>query len=379
MDKTITRRSFIKFGAGLTVTLAAGATLASLAGCDGIKEVADSAILGQQTVIDDAGRELTIPSPDKLERVYFTSQLAQVFCYTLNPQMMGGLSAQFTDEKLAYLLDGIGELPYMGSLSGGGQIDREALLAEDIQLIFSISGIELTAQNISDAENLQEQTGIPVVLIDGSFDKIANAYRLLGKCMGSAERGEGIASYLEQIYSEVTAAVGGVAESDKVSYYYAEGPMGLQSESVGSQHSLVFLKAGGRDVYDADTTTGMTDTSYEQILGWNPEIIIAWDDINMGGADEMIRTSELWAMTEAAKTGRVYTVPYAPFAWVDRPPGVNRFLGLQWLANMFYPELYSVDMVEVTKDFYSRLYWVDITDEQALGLLGNSYPPYGGG
>jgi iron complex transport system substrate-binding protein len=84
-------------------------------------------------------------------------------------------------------------------------------------------------------------------------------------------------------------------------------------------------------------------------------------------------------MTEAAKTGRVYTVPYAPFAWVDRPPGVNRFLGLQWLANMFYPKLYSVDMVEVTKDFYSRLYWVDITDEQALGLLGNSYPPYGGG
>jgi hypothetical protein len=60
MDKTITRRSFIKFGAGLTVTLAAGATLASLAGCDGIKEVADSAILGQQNVIDDADHELDL-------------------------------------------------------------------------------------------------------------------------------------------------------------------------------------------------------------------------------------------------------------------------------------------------------------------------------
>jgi iron complex transport system substrate-binding protein len=53
-------------------------------------------------------------------------------------------------------------------------------------------------------------------------------------------------------------------------------------------------------------------------------------------------------------------------------------LGLQWLANMFYPKLYDVDMLEVTKEFYSRLYWVEITDDQALKLLGNSYPAYGG-
>jgi iron complex transport system substrate-binding protein len=334
--------------------------------------------LGKQTITDDAGRTLEIPTPDKLERVYFTSQLAQVFCYTLNPKMMGGLSAQFTDEKLAYLLDGIGELPYMGSLTGGGQIDREALLAEDIQLIFSISGIELTEGNISDAERLQDTTGIPVVLIDGSFDKIADAYRLLGSCMGSEQRGQGIAAYLERVYADVVAAVGGVADAQKVSYYYAEGPMGLQTESTLSQHSLVYLLAGGRDVVVSDVTTGMSDASLEQVLKWNPDVIVAWDDKNMGGADELIRTSADWAQIKAVKDGRVYTMPYAPFAWVDRPPGVNRFLGLQWLANMFYPDLYDVDMVEVTKDFYSRLYWVDITDEQALGLLGSSYPPYGG-
>ena len=78
----------------------------------------------------------------------------------------------------------------------------------------------------------------------------------------------------------------------------------------------------------------------------------------------------------AVRDGRVYTMPNAPFAWCDRPPGVNRFLGIQWVANMLYPDLYDVDMVEVTKDFYSRMYWVDITDEQARDLLGNSYPVY---
>ena len=34
-------------------------------------------------------------------------------------------------------------------------------------------------------------------------------------------------------------------------------------------------------------------------------------------------------------------------------------------------------MVEVTKEFYSLFYHVEITDEDALELLGNSYPPYG--
>ncbi|MDR2109612.1 MAG: ABC transporter substrate-binding protein [Coriobacteriales bacterium] len=374
--RQVSRRSFIRFGAAAVAAFAAGTTLAALGGCK--SDVGDALFLGEQHVVDDAGRALTIPTPDKLERVYFTSQLAQVYVYTLNPALLGGLAAQFTDEKLQYLQEGISDLPYMGSLSGGGEIDREALLAEDIQLIFSISGIELTAANIDEAEQLQAQTDIPVVLIDGSFDKIANAYRLLGTCMGSAERAEEIASYLEGIYAEVTTAMADLTEDEKIRYYYAEGPLGLQSESDTSQHSLVFLVAGGKDVFEDDRGLGMSDVSMESVLLWDPEVIVAWNDKNMGGADSLIRTSSTWALTKAARAGRVYTMPYAPFAWVDRPPGVNRFLGLQWLANMFHPQRYDVDMVQVARDFYSRLYWVEISDEQALGMLGNSYPPYQG-
>lgn len=94
-------------------------------------------------------------------------------------------------------------------------------------------------------------------------------------------------------------------------------------------------------------------------------------------ADEIIRTDEKWSHISAVKNGRVYTMPNAPFAWCDRPPGVNRFLGVQWIANMLYPDRYDVDMVEEVKNFYSLLYWVDITDDDARELLGNSYPPYG--
>jgi hypothetical protein len=33
-------------------------------------------------------------------------------------------------------------------------------------------------------------------------------------------------------------------------------------------------------------------------------------------------------------------------------------------------------MVELVREFYSTMYWVDITDEQAREILGNSYPPF---
>jgi len=349
----------------------------ALSGCR--SEKGDEFFRGQRVIVDHAGRTVTIPTADKLERIYYTSALAQVFVFSLAPELQGGTAIQFTKQEMKYLPDFMGDLLYMGSLSSGGEIDREMLMAQDIQLVFSISGVALTGSNISDAESLQEATGIPVVLVDGSFDKIADAYRFIGDIMGREARAEEIAVYLEGIYEEVTAAMAQVPDDERVSLYYAEGPFGLSTEPNISQHALTFEigKAHNVAAVEEIPDLGMTSVSLESVLAWDPEVIVAWDDAIRGGADEIIRTNPNWADIRAVKTGRVYTMPNAPFAWCDRPPGVNRFIGIQWVANMLYPDLYDVDMVERVKEFYKTMYWVEITDEDARELLGNSYPPYG--
>lgn len=378
MAQDISRRRFIQFGglAALSIALPVGG-IAGLTGCR--SEAGDAVFRGERTITDDAGRELTIPTASALERIYFTSALAQVFVFSLAPQLMAGTAMTFTNQELAFLPAGTASLPNMGSLSGNGEIDREELVAKGVQVVFSISGVPLTASNISDADKLQKQTGIPVVCIDGSFDKIANAYRFLGDVLGTVDRAEDLAKYLEDIYAKVTAAVGNLPDDKKVSLYYAEGPLGLQTEPDVSQHALTFEVAGARNVAAVEEAQGlgMSNVSLESVIAWNPEVIVAWDDVVRGGADEIIRTKESWSTIKAVKDGRVYTMPNIPYAWCDRPPGVNRFIGIQWVANMLYPDLFDVDMVEVTKDFYSRMYWVDISDDQALYILGNSYPPYG--
>ncbi len=385
----MSRRKFLQFGGACAFTLLLPAT-GLMSGCSaegvtealdnmGVKSGLDATFRGTREFTDSWGRTKTIPTTDKLERVYFTSALAQIFVFTLAPQLLGGTGIQFTTEELKYLPAGTENLTYMGSLFAGGEIDREMLLKEDIQLVIDCSGTTLTESDVSAAQKLEEQTGIPSLCIDGSFTNIRQAYRMLGEILGAQDRAEKISAYLERVYNDVTAAVADIPDDKKVKLYYAEGPLGLQTEPDRGLHALTFDVAGANNVAAVEETQGigMTNVSLETVLAWDPDVIIAWDDVIRGGADEIIRTDAKWSHISAAKNGRVYTMPNAPFAWCDRPPGVNRFLGIQWIANMLYPDRYDVDMVEETKKFYSLLYWVDITDDDARNLLGNSYPPYG--
>ncbi len=351
----------------LTGTIACSSLLSS---CTTIDEF----FTGVHIIADDTGREVEVPIPSALGKVYFTSALAQIFCFTIAPDLLAGTAIPFTKDQLDFLPIGSENLAYMGSLTQGSVIDTEALRLSDTQLVFSISGTDLTDVNVTDAFKLQEQTDIPVFLIDGSFDQIGDTYRLLGSCLGRPERAEELAEYCERIYQNVTQAVAQIPASQRIRYYFAEGPEGLQTESDTSQHSLAFQVAGGINVAgDATPTLGhndLSDTDIEQIQAWDPEVIISWDWETRGGADQLIRASSAWSGISAVRNGRVYAMPHVPFPFCDRPPGVNRFLGIQWLANLFYPDYYDVDMVEVVRDFYSTCYWRDISRAQAEDILG---------
>jgi iron complex transport system substrate-binding protein len=377
MDTTenkLTRREFAEIlAAGFVVTLAT----TTLAGCGGIKDTADAVILGKRTVVDHANRELEIPVPAGCKKVFFTSALAQVYITTLCPDLLAGTAGTFTDAQLRYQPSNLKELPVLGNLNNNGDVDAETLLYEGIDIIFSISGIELTRANIDDAKRIQNLTKIPVLLVDGSFDKIPAAYRFLGDILGRDERAEELAQFCETCYQSVHEVVLTIPEDQKISVYYAEGPEGLQTEPETSQHMLGFLEGGAKCVATVNETYGggMTNVDLEQVLKWDPEVIIGWSTDVRGGAVDDIRTNKDWAQIQAVKDNRVYAMPNEPWAWCDRPPGVNRLIGIHWVANLLYPDIYDVDMLEITKEYFKVMYQKDIDDDTVLGILGDSYPP----
>lgn len=369
----ITRRQFIKGVCAMTIGLGAGPVFT---GCR--SEKGDEIFLGTRKFVDDAGREHTIPTGPNVKNVYFTSPLAQIFIMTLKPEVMGATCSRFDAYDIEFLPKEMRKLEYLGAVESG-QMDVEAVMAAGIQLIFSISSIELVQDNIDEANNIEKLSGIPVILIDGSTERIHEAYEKLGDILGCEARARELSKYCEDVVARVSAAVDGVPANERVRVYYAEGPLGLQTEPASSQHAWSFNAAGGEVVAQVELfdATGMADVSLESVIGWNPEVIVTWDSEVRGGAEDIIRASRDWAVIDAVRTGRVYAMPNIPVAWVDRPMACNRFLGVQWLANMFYPDRYDVDMVKVAQEFYKLFFWVDVDDETMKGFLGNSYPPYG--
>ena len=98
----------------------------------------------------------------------------------------------------------------------------------------------------------------------------------------------------------------------------------------------------------------MARVSVEQVLLWNPDVIIT---IDMDFA-ATVHSDLVWAPVSAVRTGRVHLSPKLPFGWVNFPPSVNRLIGLWWLAKIVYPELFAEEIRGLTADFYQRFYHV---------------------
>ena len=139
----------------------------------------------------------------------------------------------------------------------------------------------------------------------------------------------------------------------------------------GSQHSQVIDICGGINVADCQLTpgNGMTQVSMEQVMNWNPEVIIT----SSPQFYATVYSDPLWASVDAVKNKRVYLAPQNPFCWIDRPQGPHLIIGTAWTAKMLYPDLFKdMDLSKLTREFYSEFFHYDLTDKELDMLLNPS-------
>ena len=103
----------------------------------------------------------------------------------------------------------------------------------------------------------------------------------------------------------------------------------------------------------------------EQLYIWNPEVILFQEEEAYRHAME----SPEWQVLDAVAEGNVYLIPSEPYSFIDAPPATNRIIGIYWLGNLLYPELYPVDVVQKTIEYYSLYYSYDLTEEHAREIL----------
>jgi iron complex transport system substrate-binding protein len=305
-----------------------------------------------ETVTDAAGRAVTVPQT--VTRVFPAGPPAAILLYTLAPELLLGWPRANNAEQCAFLLPETCARPEIGRLTGrGNTANLESVLALKPDLILDVGSTAPTF--VSLAARVEQQTKIPYALLDGRFDATPATYRLLGAL--TRRDAEPFAAYAEKALATIHVRVNRIPESERPRVYYARGPRGLDTALGGSINVETIEYLGARNVA-GERQGGLAAVSIEQVLAWNPEVIVTIDRefaANVGNDPQ-------WAQVEAVRAGRVHLSPRLPFGWVDFPPSVNRLIGLWWLAQIFYPDHFDEDINALARDFYSRFYHVTPSD-----------------
>ncbi|NPD13921.1 ABC transporter substrate-binding protein [Xinfangfangia sp. D13-10-4-6] len=315
-----------------------------------------------QTVQDATGRQVLVPADPA--RVFAAGPPASVLLYALKPEAMVGWVMAPKAGDLPYLLPQTRDLPALGRLTGKGDtLNLEVLLTTDAQLIVDFGTVNDTYRDL--ATRIEDQAGLPYLLIDGSFAATPQAIRQLAAVLQVPDRGEALAAYAEATYAEADALLAQIPQADRPRVYLARGPEGLESPARGSINAEIIERMGGTNVVEAETR-GLVTVSPEQIQAWAPDIILTVEP----GFPERVAQMPEWQGIPAVDQGRVYLVPAQPFGFIDAPPSVNRLIGLKYLAHLFYPDQASGDLREEIRDFYTLFYQVTPDEAGLDALLG---------
>jgi iron complex transport system substrate-binding protein len=267
---------------------------------------------------------------------------------------------RYFDERYA-------DMPVFGSFFGGTFSLESAMRASpDIIIDMGMPLVGIAA----DLDALQEQTGIPVIFIEATLGALADAYDTLGEILDLEELSSEMSLYIRNVLDFAEEVRNKIPMEQRLRVLYTQGEFGEDVFGRGSVHSEVLEYVGVYNVanIEAPLARGIAEVSMEQIMLWNPDIVI----LGPNSFYDDIWHDRLWAQVAAVQSGRVYEVPIGPYDWLNRPPSVQRILGIQWLGSLIYPQYYDFDIIERVQEFYRLFFRYELSADEARSMMANS-------
>lgn len=353
----------------LSLTLSALLLLSCLTAC-GTSQTPTVAAPATREFTDSTGRTVTLPS--QITRIAITGPLSQIYVLPLAGDLLVGVSNSFSVDAQTYLPEYVFQLTEIGQLYGGkGEMDLEALLVAAPDVVIDVG--EAKSSMAEDLQNLTEQTGIPFVHIDATVDTTPEAYRTLGKLLNREEKAEELASYCETVLRQTEELMAIVDARDaRKTILYCLGDDGVNVLAQGSFHAETVntMAENVAVVEDVVSTGNGNEVDLEQILLWDPDVIIFAPD----SIYDTVGTMEAWQSVRAIAEGQYYKTPYGPYGWLSSPPSVQRYLGLLWLGALLYPEDVTYDLQEAVTEYYQIFYDCTLTEELYQTLVAGALP-----
>ena len=316
--------------------------------------------VAQSAVVDASGREIRPPA--KVERVYAAGPPASMLVFAIAPDKLTGWTRAMRPSEAQYLPERYAALPELGRLTGrGNTANVEVVLRAKTDLIADVGSTGPSLASL--ATQVQAQTRIPYALLDGRIESTPATLRALGKLMGNEAQAEKLAAWYERELADAKQRVSGAGEHPLV--YYGRSPSGLQTGGKGSINVEALDFLGARNAA-AEARAGLVTVSFEQVILWDPEVILTTDS----NFWKSVWSDPRWRAVKAVAAKRVYLSPHLPFGWFDFPPGANRLLGVWWAGKLLYPKEFDLDLRAKVTEFHRLFYHQEPSAAQLDALLG---------
>jgi len=326
-------------------------SLPSLSGWPEETGLASDPTLSEKVIIDSLRRKVRLPSQVR-RLLSLQPEITRIIVALGGGDHLVGLDRflRFEDHLFSLIYPSASELPLVA-------LSDENVNAE-VVLRFQPDVVFVSPSEPSLAEALSRQLSIPVVALAslGRFDLLQEEIRLVGQAIGRKGRAEELEAYFQTKLAWLKTLL---AEKEKVSkprVYLA-----FWSSLVMTPVSYDPVKiAGGLNLAEglipSYLGTARTVVNLEQIIAWNPEIILIHGNYPPAERQvtiETIAADRRLSTLEAVKKGRIY---YTFGFWYWWDPAEALFETI-YLTSLFHPELRSkINLKKQGEEIFTKFY-----------------------
>ena len=315
-------------------------------------------ILGKEkklTLVDQADRVVTVPRPIERIVTLFPEQTRVVVSLDGCDRLVGvservARSAEYLIYVMAY--------PELKELPGVSESNTELMVSLKPDVIV----IRGRSETISRAKTIQDKTGIPVVCILTSPNYAIStfkSYRIIGKIIEKEEEAEELISYVNEELDKIREVTSQISESEKPKVYFTHSHMATDITRAVVYYDPMEV-AGGINVASEMSISWpenyVADISKEQIIKWNPDIILIHGGrkgIPMGNTIERVLADPVLQPVNAVKNQSVYYTRGWMMGW-DSPTGVTEAF---YMAKIFHPDKFKdLDVEKECNGILERFY-----------------------
>ncbi|KUO78227.1 MAG: ABC transporter substrate-binding protein [Desulfosporosinus sp. BRH_c37] len=318
-----------------------------------------SATQTERTVVDMAGRSVKLPAEIKSIATFGSIGVLNAFVETIGEgsKICNEMSATFTkNDKWKYQYVFAPQLKTSPQFQdASGAILMEKVLQTKPDLCLSMTKAE-TDQLAAQGQNV-------LYLSWDKTEDVKKCITLLGDALNKQDVAKDYLSYFDKTVTMAQDLTKNLKEEDKKKVVYG-------NITTYSQPHLIaewwITTAGGISVTNNGRTSQSLTYTMEDLLKWNPDVMILSDAAIKKDVLAYARLSNI----PAVKNKQVFSIPCVAHVWGNRT--TEQPLTILWTMNKLYPKIMTTEaLAKEISYFYSHFFKSNLSDEQIKEIIGS--------